>query len=189
MKLNKLSVILSVVALFLVGSAIIAVKLSHSGGEKTDNQNQECLVSIEEKIVQGYSLSGLIEDGQTIKAFIGYYDCHEIKRGDLILYSYAGSSDPLLKIVKAIPGDSFSLQNTAAGWSILINQEVLKNSENEPYALDERGHLMLSLYEHDYGGVIPANTYLIMGNLAGGSTDSSRFGLIDKNDILGRAEI
>ncbi len=189
MKINKLSVILPVVTLFLASSTILAVKLSHTGEEKTENQNQKCSVSMEEKIVQGYSLSGLIEDGQTIRAFIGYYDCHEIRRGDLILYSYAGSSDPLLKIVKAIPGDSFSLQNTGGGWAVLVNREVLKNSENEPYALDERGHLMLSLYENDYGGVIPADTYLIMGNLVSGSTDSSRFGLINKNDILGRAEI
>jgi type IV secretory pathway protease TraF len=47
---------------------------------------------------------------------------------------------------------------------------------------------MLSLYEDDCSEGIPQNTYLILGNLTSGSLDSSRFGLIDKSDILGKVE-
>ena len=45
---------------------------------------------------------------------------------------------------------------------------------------------MLSLYENDYKGMIPSKAYLILGNLSGGSLDASRFGLIDRSDILGK---
>jgi type IV secretory pathway protease TraF len=47
---------------------------------------------------------------------------------------------------------------------------------------------MLSLYEKDYKGIIPQNTYLILGDQPSGSVDSSVFGLVDKSDILGKAE-
>jgi len=38
-------------------------------------------------------------------------------------------------------------------------------------------------------GIIPENSYLILGNLVSGSIDSTTFGLIDKGDILGKAEL
>jgi signal peptidase I len=105
----------------------------------------------------------------------------------LIVYSYGGNENLLIKIVKGLPGDKFSLQKTEGGWHILINGKVLKNSENKPYLLDERSYRMLSLYERDYKGVIPENAYLILGNLVSGTLDSTSFGLVGKQDILGKA--
>jgi len=139
--------------------------------------------------VRGNSLSPLIKDGEMIKVFLGYYNCHEIQRNDVVLYSYAGDKNPLIKIVKSIPNDKFQLQKSTNGWHILINGEILKNSENKPYLLNEKGYKMLSLYERDYQGIIPKNTYLILGNLVSGTLDSTYFGLIDKSDILGKVEL
>ncbi len=148
-----------------------------------------CNIRQEERIVRGNSLEGLIESGKTIRVLFGYYDCHEIEREDMVLYSYAGNEEPLLKIIKGIGGDSLELTEAENGWNILINGEVLQNSKGEPYFLDERRHRMLSLYESDYYGLIPEDAYLIMGNLATGSTDSTRYGLIHIADILGKAEL
>ncbi len=106
----------------------------------------------------------------------------------MIIYSYAGNPDPIIKIVKGLPGDKFLLQKTGNGWNIIINDETIKNSQNQPYALDASGYRMLSLYERDYKGIIPADAYLLLGNLASGSLDSSRFGLVGKQDILGKVE-
>jgi len=44
---------------------------------------------------------------------------------------------------------------------------------------------MLKLYVKSYP-VLPDNTYLILGNKVSGSSDSTRFGLIDKSDIVGK---
>jgi type IV secretory pathway protease TraF len=65
----------------------------------------------------------------------------------------------------------------------------LKNSQNQPYILDERGYRVLSLYEKDYKGIIPEDAYLILGNLPQGSLDSSHFGLVGKKDILGKVRV
>jgi hypothetical protein len=81
------------------------------------------------------------------------------------------------------------LKEVKGGWNILVNRDVLKNSEDESYFLGSQGFRMLSIYEKEYEGVIPLDTYLILGNLSGGSVDSTRYGLVNKVDILGKAEI
>ena len=88
-----------------------------------------------------------------------------------------------------MPQDTFHLEKNNNGWNILINDEIVRNSQDKPYILSEKKSKMLALYESDYQGVIPENSFLILGNLVSGSLDSTRFGLIDKNSILGKAEI
>jgi signal peptidase I len=157
--------------------------------EVRNEKSQNCPIKIEEKIVRGNSLEPLIKDGETIEVLFGYYDCHPIQRNDIVVYFYAGNKNPIIKIIKGIPGDKFSLKKTNNGWYILINGEILKNSENQPYILDERGYRVLSLYEKDYKGIIPEDAYLILGNLPQGSLDSSHFGLVGKKDILGKVRV
>lgn len=193
--LNAKSFIISAFCLAGIGVVVLAVfflpeetKIFSSDKENGLVQNMSCVSSAEEKIVRGESLAGLIEDGQIIKVLFGYYDCNEVKRDDVIAYDYPGSSEPIIKIIKGIPGDKFDFQEIEAGWHILINREILKNSKNQPYILNERGHRMLSLYKKDYNGVIPEKVYLILGNLISGTTDSTRFGLVHQDDFLGKAE-
>jgi hypothetical protein len=100
MEIKGVGFILSLI--IILGLTFFAVKLFCPEIKEDFSQNH-CFISVEKKTVQGYSLRGLVEDGQTIIALMGYYNCHDIERGDLVLYSYAGSSDPLLKIVKGIP--------------------------------------------------------------------------------------
>jgi len=71
-----------------------------------------CPIKIEEKIVRGDSMSPLIKNGQTITVLKGYYNCHKVKRNDVILLHYAGNKNPLIKIVKATSGDNWHLENS-----------------------------------------------------------------------------
>jgi len=157
--------------------------LSENGGTLP----KDCFVA-EAHEVRGSSLSGIIEGGETVNILLGYYGCHEIKRNDIVAYNYAGNQYPIIKIAKALPGDRFSLQETKGGWNILVNGKVLKTSENKEYILSEERHRMLKLYEEDYKGIIPEETYLILGNIPSGSTDSSFFGLVHRDDLIGKVE-
>ncbi len=141
--------------------------------------NDSCITSFSKYEVRGSSLSGLIEPGSCILVAEGYYNCNDVKRGEVVAYNYRGNNNLIIKIVKAIPGDSFSLNNSR----ILVNGEILRNTEGKEYII--RDTRMLSLYTKDYP-IIPEDTFLILGNLASGSLDSSRFGLISKQDIRGR---
>ncbi len=150
----------------------------------------EEVVPTETVIVRGTSLSPLIRPGEEVKIFRGYYRDHPVQRGDIVLVNYSGNENPLIKIVKGLPQDSFALQkgDNRAGWHILINNKILKNSENKDYVNYGKRHKMLSLYIKDFNGVIPENTYLVLGNIPAGTLDSTRFGLIDGKQIIARVE-
>src|SRR3989338_1440398 len=103
-----------------------------------DYQTAPCYAT-EEKIVRGESLSPLVKAGDSVKILFGYYDCHEIKRDDIVAYDYKGDEVSIIKIVKGLPKDKFELKAESAGWNILINGQVLKNSENQPYLINQQG--------------------------------------------------
>lgn len=149
-----------------------------------------CPIPIEEKpkTVHGSSLSPIIKDGEKIKILYGYYKYNEVRINDIVAYDYKGNTNPIIKIVKAIPGDKFGFAQSKekTGWLILINDNILKNSEGIAYLINENSFKLLQLYENSFKGIIPENTYIILGNQAEGTLDSTRFGLIDKSNMLGK---
>lgn len=156
-------------------------------GGTTGDKDEKCKIEKEEKIVRGNSLEGLVNDGQTIKVLKDYYECNSVQRGDIVIYNYSASKEPIIKIIKGLPGDNFELQNNGSGkYNILVNNKILKISTGQPYELSEAKHKMLALYEKDYKGIIPNDAYLILGNQVGGSLDSTRFGLVGKEGFIGK---
>jgi type IV secretory pathway protease TraF len=118
----------------------------------------------------------------------GYYACNDVGRDDLVIVYNAGNPAPLIKIAKGIPGDTFRMDPKDDAWHYLvIDGRNATNSRGEQYLIDERGYALLSLYYNDDKGVMPPDTYLLLGNIATGTFDSTRFGLIGRADILGKA--
>lgn len=166
------------VALGLIGLILFVPRL--------DSNTKSCRTTTQDREVRHSSLSGLIEEGETVKIAFGFYDCHEILRGDIVAYQYAGNTNPIIKIVYGIPGDRFALKKSNTGWLIILNGRPLINAQGTLYVLPDEAYRVLSLYERDYRGVIPLDAFLILGNLPTGSLDSSKFGLVDKGDIIGK---
>ena len=152
--------------------------------------NLTCVSEQTDEIVRGQSLSGLIAEGQTVKLLKNFYNCNPVQRGDIVAYNYSRLPEPIIKIVKGLPGDQFNLQKNERGsYNVLINGKIIATSANQPYVLQAGTQKMLELYINDYKGVIPPDTYLIFGNLALGSLDSTQFGLVGKEGILGKIEV
>jgi len=168
---------------------ISQIFLQNHGINTIDLQPQDCSIKTQEMTVRGSSLDPFIKPEQIIKALFGYYDCNEVKRGDIVLFNYAGNKNFVIKIVKGISGNKFELRKAESGWNILINNQIVKNSEDKPYLISGNAYKMLSLYEKDYKGIIPENAYLLLGNQVSGSADSTTFGLIDKSGIVAKVEI
>lgn len=164
-------------------------QLNLSEANNPGNPAADCSTKNRAVTVRGNSLGSLVPEGSKITITENYYACHDVERDDIVEYFYAGSTDPLLKSVRGLPGDQLALKQDSRGaWNILINGSVLKNSQGQAYAIGSSGQNILALYVHDYRGVIPQGAYLIMGEEPGGSLDSTRFGLVGKADIIGKLE-
>lgn len=129
-----------------------------------------------ESDVRGTSMLPVYQEGDMIRYSSGYYHCYDIKRNDIIIYHHP--RELLIKRVVGVPGDSWKYLS----WQILIGKKPLKNTEGQEYAIDSK---ILRLYADSYP-IIPEGTYLILGNQISGTLDSSRFGLIAKQDIVGK---
>lgn len=143
----------------------------------TTKRNEICY---NERIVKvdGSSMVPRINNADKILHLVGYYNCNKIQRNDIITYNFTGNENLLLKQIKAIPGDKFEYYND----TIFINSKILKNSVNISYKISSK---MLELYSKSYP-ILPENTYLILGDNPSGTLDSSKFGLIDKSQIIGK---
>jgi len=135
--------------------------------------------------VSGDSLTGILEEGTNVTVQRNL-NCTSIERDGIVLYDYAGKSDPLIKIVKAVPKDTWRLE----GCNIIVNNKTLTTTnkdgtKGEPYCIQNTARLQL--YVNDYP-IIPDNTYLLLGNKPEGTLDGSVFGLVDRQDIVGKVE-
>lgn len=144
------------------------------------NINQPTIVH-----VNGQSMQGLLEDGMNYTFDFNY--TKPIVKGDIVLYDYKGLEGGVVKQVKARQGDYFELKQIEDinSYYLYINNELVKNSFDEPIRINSKGYKLLHLYEVDYQNIIPPNTFLLLGNKPYGTIDSTRFGLISRQDILG----
>jgi signal peptidase I len=122
--------------------------------------------------------------GDQIEVVSGGVECAEpLSRGEILVLRTASNKLPLIKGLRGMPGDTLAVQDG----KIIINGAAATNSEGVPYQLPKRKAAMIELYAHDYKGVIPPDSYLVMGEIPSGSTDSSQFGLIGRDVIIGKA--
>ncbi|MBS2027395.1 MAG: signal peptidase I [Deltaproteobacteria bacterium] len=139
----------------------------------------------EVRTVRGGSMEGIVEPGQRVQILRGYFRDHPVQRGDLVAY---GEPQPIVKEVRAVPGDSFEVRSIDGAQRLFVNAELVRTSNGTPYALDAHAARMLGLYAHDYQGKVPADAFLLLGNLPGGSFDSTHFGLVARRDLVGKVE-
>jgi signal peptidase I len=104
------------------------------------------------------------------------YKLHPVHRSDIVVFTAPPHADPgiddLVKRVIGLPGNTVE----GRGGHVYIDNQQLK----EPY-------LPAGSYTSDFGPkVIPKNSYWVMGDNRGNSKDSRSFGVITKNQIVGR---
>lgn len=149
----------------------------------------ECVNKIETVEVRGESLAPQILLGQNVRLLHGYYNCHPIQTDDIVAYNYAGNGVPIIKIVKAVPGDKWRIEKDEVLnlYRIIVNDLALENSEGKIYRIPEADIKILKLYAASYP-VIPPDSYLILGNVVSGSIDSTKFGLVGSKDIIAKVD-
>ncbi len=128
-------------------------------------------------------MSPRIAPGQLIEIQQGPAEClGTLKHGDVVLFHSDSSRVPLIKALRGLPGDKLAVTDG----KIVINGTAAANSAGEPYRLSPPRAAMIALYVHDDHGVIPPDSFLVMGENPAGSLDSSRFGLVARQAIIGK---
>jgi signal peptidase I len=120
-----------------------------------------------------------IKSGATVVVDKNYYNCHEVERNDVVIYRHTGNDNPLIKIVKAVPGDSFAVEDS----KLYVNGEPIKNSEGSIYRFSNID--MLELYEDSMNGKMDGKVYFIFGDTPG-SLSSEKFGPATRGNISGK---
>lgn len=146
----------------------------------TNSFNNSCNITKTLKIINGDSMAPQLRNGDEVILLENYYNCNDVKINDIVAYDYAGSDNPVIKIVKATDKDKVELK----GNLLYINDKVMTNSVGEKYVFTKRDITMLALYVKD--DKIPQNSFFVFGDNIASSSDSRKFGAISKNDFLGK---
>lgn len=124
-----------------------------------------------------------LADGATVQVEIGRGCTFKPVRGMAVLFINRQSPIPLVKTVVAQPGDRWDVADDGR---VAVNGAEAVAASGRPYRLADAGVRILQLYVRDYGGVIPPDTYLLLGAYEQGSLDAARFGLVQRGDVIGR---
>lgn len=147
-----------------------------------------CPITRESKEVRGASLGEELPEGTEVTLLSGYYKCHEPQRGEIIAYNASGYADPVIKVVKALPGDTFGLSKTDEGNRFIINGAVAKTFDGAPYSLSDNRYKFWKMYVDGFKGIVPPDAYILLGNVPSGSADSIKYGFITRRQFIGKIE-
>ena len=162
-----------------IGAVIVGLLIMTNG-------SGACRTTSENRQVRGLSLAGVLPEGTQVKLINNYYACHDPSHGEIVAYRAPGRSEPVVKVVYGIPGDQFNVMKTPEGNRILINGQVARNSTGVPYSLSQNRYNFLQLYTRQYPSGIPPESYILLGDIPGGSVDSILFGFIPHEKLIGK---
>jgi signal peptidase I len=131
--------------------------------------------------VLGSSMSLTLHDNDLLVASKISYKIHDPQRGDIIVFKPPNEdSRDFIKRVIALPGDKVRITNSV----VYINGQVL----HEPY-LPERWTYNNNWPADGQDKLVPADQYFVMGDNRNHSSDSRSFGFVERDAILGKAEV
>ena len=148
----------------------------------------DCPITTEKVVVKGPWMEPRAADGDELTVDLGYYNCHPVKKGEWVYYRYSQQRDPVIKQVEAVEGDRFDVEKREGeqvGWHLLINGSRVKRGE-EDYYFGRRSDPAISLYIKSRDGVLKQNEVILLSLKPPGREDSGMFGLMSKQDLIGR---
>ncbi len=138
-------------------------------------------VKVEKHKIAGQSMEPLLADGVEVKGLVGYYDCNEIKKGEIAVLEFKTREESFVKKIVGLPGDELVFEND----QIKLNGKILENSAGEPYLFFEASQRIINIPLKD--GKISEGRYLVLGEEKGPSAfDSRQFAFVEKEHLKGR---
>jgi signal peptidase I len=139
--------------------------------------------------VNGHSMEPTLPHGTNICLLKNFYASSEnIKSGDIVGIHFNGTGMNMVKRVIGTPGDQIVFGKDGY---IYRNGERMKENyiTGNPKFFLTPGFSRVLLQIERFGGVIPKDMFLILGDNRRNSIDSSEYGLIHFDQILGKVEV
>lgn len=124
--------------------------------------------------VDGVSMEPTLNDNNVILLNKFNYRINDIKRYDVVVVDWNG--EKIVKRVIGLPGEHVEYKEGNLYIDGFNEKENFNHAETNDFKLESIGYL-----------TIPGDKYFVVGDNRTDSTDSRVIGLIDKKDILGKA--
>ena len=178
-------------SLFIVGIVCIAyVLLSRVVRQRELMKvgNLDCVQKQLTKGIEDEHMAEIIQPGRTVRIFENFYKCNNVKRGDMVYFRFSQQIEPVVRVIRAIPGDKYSLSEATDSkgmWQITINGKAIE-SKGQPYLIKSNSVPPLKTYELSRGGVLAEDEYILLSSNPPGLSDSSNLGLAKRSDFIGK---
>lgn len=152
-----------------------------------DNQTNNIVCSTEKEVyVRGTSMLGIFNSEDKLILQQGYYNCHPVQKGDVVVFEYNNKKD-FIKQVYGMPKDKITYDDNY----LLINNKKIKNYKGEFYQVDEVGKSYIRLMQQTVmkNSIIPLGYYLILGTAKIGGYDFRRIGLVPYKNLIGKIKL
>ncbi|MDP3881420.1 MAG: signal peptidase I [Nanoarchaeota archaeon] len=169
-KLSKGKIILFLLG-FLVVLTVMFLVISKQSGQKVERE------------INGDSMIPTLKEGQRVLVEYGYYKDHQVNRGDIIVMKFKTRDFEDVKRVIAIPGDKIVFGNNSR---IYLNDKILEEDyiKGESFRKEDL-YLLLKQLEY-FNNTLPKGYYLVFGDNREISYDSTNYGLVLAEQIVGK---
>ena len=147
----------------------------------------DCEIKKEDFDVRGYSMRPLIQDWQTVKVQLNYYNCKKNipKWGDIVVFEMPVNLERVIKKLSIVPWDKIEIDKKTR--TIKINWKTFVNSAKMEYVFSEHELKWFDIYTENW--IISDNTYFIFWDNIHGSIDSRSYGPISLHWIVGKVDL
>lgn len=136
--------------------------------------------SLQSRIVSGRSMEPSFHNGEWFLLDKLSYHFKSPGRGDVIVfYPPNNLSEPYIKRIIGLPGEHIEINE---------GRIFISNDEGD-FKLVEKTDLPAIPYSDEYSGIIPEDSYFVLGDNRSASNDSRYFGPVSEDTIIGKALI
>lgn len=151
-------------------------------------------------IVDGESMNNTLEDGQLVIINKINYRFNDIKRFDIVVVDNEKTDDYIIKRVIALPGEKIKHTITTDEDGNRRGQLYINDTLIEEEFLDEEAKVNTCIRTYGQieitesseickdGLTLPDGYYFVMGDNRGNSSDSRKYGVFKKSDVIGRVK-
>jgi len=134
-------------------------------------------------VVRTGQLHPLVRKGEFVHVYTGECD-FPVERGAVVMV-LSQSPFPQLRVARALPGDTLTVESRGGIRVLLVNGTELRNSAGKPYRFSRLSAEVMSEHLAPYGGRLPDGAYLLLGDRPDYTLDASTLTPVLRKDIRG----